>query len=102
IILIIKGSKIQFVVQLETKVNKLKKLYEEFIIIVDALPNSDNLELINVKTFEDLLDLEQSLKIPIMYFDEDEDTKVFAIYTDKYLYRKIFDNDSSTLKEKKL
>ncbi|MEG1506337.1 MAG: DUF5305 family protein, partial [Bacilli bacterium] len=91
-LLIYKASKIQFAVDLDGKVNKLIKLYEEAIIVVKELPSNVGLEKVNVKTFEDLLDLEQSLKIPIMYFNESDDKKVFAIYADKYVYQKIFIN----------
>lgn len=48
--------------------NLLKK-YEEIIITIEELPNTDGLEMIEITDFNDLIDLEETLKIPIMYLN---------------------------------
>lgn len=50
----------------EQKNNLLKK-YEQIIITIEELPNVEGLETIEITDFNDLIDLEETLKIPIMY-----------------------------------
>ncbi|MEG2511330.1 MAG: DUF5305 family protein [Bacilli bacterium] len=89
ILILIRCSRINIAVNLEAKVNKLLKLYEQSIIIVSELPSKNGLEVVDIKKFSDLIDLEQSLKIPIMFLNKSDELKVFAIFSDKYIYRLI-------------
>ena len=51
------------------KNNNLLKKYEEIIIKIEELPNIEGLELIEINDFNDLIDLEETLKQPIMYLN---------------------------------
>lgn len=51
------------------KNNSLLKKYEEIIIKIEELPNIDGLEIIEITEFNDLIDLEETLKLPIMYIN---------------------------------
>lgn len=51
------------------KNNNLLKKYEEIIITIEELPKTDGLETIEITEFNDLIDLEETLKIPIMYIN---------------------------------
>ena len=39
------------------------------VIKIEELPNSNNLETIEITDFNDLIDLEETLKLPIMYIN---------------------------------
>ena len=48
--------------------NKLLKTYSEILVEVEELPELDeNITLIDVTNFDDMIDLEEELKSPIMY-----------------------------------
>jgi len=51
------------------KNNGLLKKYEEIIIKIEELPNNSGLETIEITDFNDLIDLEETLKLPIMYIN---------------------------------
>lgn len=51
------------------KNNSLLKKYEQIIITIEELPNIDGLETIEITEFNDLIDLEETLKLPIMYIN---------------------------------
>ena len=51
------------------KNNTLLKKYEQIIIKIEELPNVDGLETIEITEFNDLIDLEETLKLPIMYLN---------------------------------
>jgi len=51
------------------KNNNLLKKYEQIIITIEELPNIDGLETIEITEFNDLIDLEETLKLPIMYIN---------------------------------
>ena len=51
------------------KNNTLLKKYEEIIITIEELPNIEGLETIEISEFNDLIDLEETLKQPIMYLN---------------------------------
>lgn len=71
------------------KLNKLLKTYSEILVEVEELPELDeNITLIDVTNFDDMIDLEEELKSPIMYEEtiKGEQT-VFVIAIDGYAYR---------------
>jgi len=51
------------------KNNNLLRKYEEIIITIEELPNIEGLETIEITDFNDLIDLEETLKLPIMYLN---------------------------------
>ena len=61
-----KKTKVQL---FKEKNNNLLKKYEQIIITIEELPNLDGLETIEIIEFNDLIDLEETLKLPIMYIN---------------------------------
>lgn len=99
IYLIIKTSKINFMSAYLLKLNKILKMYNDIIITVEELPEANDLEVIDLKDFESLVDLEQEIRKPIMYARIDESLNVFAIYTSSFVYRYVFDEEEYVWKE---
>lgn len=93
IFFIIKTCKINFMSGYLIRLNKILKLYDDIIITVEDLPECNDLEVVELKDFESLVDLEQELRKPIMYSKVDESLSVFAIYTSTFVYRYIFDEE---------
>ena len=72
------------------KKNSLLKKYEEIIIKVNELPNTDGLETIEIAEFNDLIDLEETLKSPIMYINIIPNKEAwFIIIHNNFFYRYI-------------
>lgn len=68
--------------------SKLMKNYSEIIIEVESLPDFNDLEVLDVKTFEDMVDIEEEIKSPIIYYEVMPNTESwFVIVTDKYVYK---------------
>jgi len=63
---------------------------EDIIAEVETLPNLTKLEIIDVKTFDDLLDIEEELRKPILFNEIDKERESwFIIMDDKRAYRHI-------------
>ena len=67
------------------KVEKILKNYAEILVLVDSIPNHDSLQTINIVKFEDMLDLEEELRVPILYYQMLSEVHFF-IMTDTYFY----------------
>lgn len=93
IILIVKTCRINFMSGYLIRLNKILKMYDDIIITVEDLPECNDLEVVELKDFESLVDLEQQLRKPIMYSKVDESLSVFAVYTSTFVYRYIFDEE---------
>lgn len=100
IFLIIKTCNITIISEYMMRLNKILKMYDDLIIKVDNLPEVGELEVVDLKDFESLVDLEQELRIPIMYAKIDESLNIFAIYTSNFVYRYIFDEEEYIWNEK--
>lgn len=70
--------------------DKYIKSYGEIMVEVEELPNVSELEIIEVKAFDDMIDLEEELKVPILYKETvyGRETR-FVIVVDNYAYRHI-------------
>ena len=69
---------------------KIMKEYSEIIVEVESELTFEDLEIIDIKTFEDMVDIEEGIKSPILYYEIEKDNESwFVITTDKYLYRYI-------------
>ena len=76
------------------KLNKLLKQFGEIIVEINSEVNKDNSQVIDVKTFSELLDLEDELKIPILFYEIIVDKLgEFTITHNNIVYRYILDND---------
>lgn len=72
------------------KNNNLLKKYEEIIIKIENLPNVEGLETIEITDFNDLIDLEETIKIPIMYLNIIPNKESWFILIDNnFFYRYI-------------
>ena len=68
--------------------NKILKEYADIIAETDNMPNLENYDVINVKNFNDLVDVEEELHSPILYFDVKEDVEsVFVIVNNNTVYK---------------
>lgn len=70
----------------ERELDRLLKNYGEIIVEVEELPNLNDLELLNIKEFDDMIDIEEEIKSPII-FKELNESAWFIIVSDKYVYR---------------
>lgn len=72
------------------KLKKIMKTYSNIIVEVETEFDFEDLEILDIKTFEDIVDIEEEIKSPILYYEIEEDEESwFVITTDKYLYRYI-------------
>ncbi len=72
---------------------KLKKIFKNFGEIIVEVSNEldyKDMHIINVKKFEDMIDLEEELRIPILHYEKEKDFESwFMIVKEKQLYRYI-------------
>ena len=68
--------------------NKILKEYADIIAETHNMPDLDKYDVINVKNFNDLVDVEEELHSPILYFDVKENTEsVFVILNNNTAYK---------------
>lgn len=73
--------------------NQILKKYEEIIIKIDGLPSVEDLEIIELSDFNDLIDIEETVKMPIMYLNIQKNKESwFMIIHNNYFYRYKFKN----------
>lgn len=71
-------------------VKRILKNYDQAIVKTLSLPNLRNYRVIDVETFEDMLDARDNLQKPILFYeDKEQDCDVFVIINDQeaYCYR---------------
>lgn len=69
-------------------VNKIMKEYADVIAETHNMPDLSRYDIVNIKNFNDMVDIEEELHSPIIYFEIEENAKcVFLILTDKTAYR---------------
>lgn len=69
-------------------VNKIFKEYEDIIAETHNMPDLNKYDVVNIKNFKDMVDIEEELHSPIIYFEIEEDAKcVFLILHEKTAYR---------------
>lgn len=67
---------------------KIMRDYAEIIVEVDLPPDPEGYEIIDIKNFDDMVDIEEEIKSPILYYEMEKDAEsLFTIITDKYIYR---------------
>lgn len=77
-----------------TTLDKLLKEYGDIIVEINSEINKDDLQVIEVKNFNEMLDLEEELKIPIMFYEIIEDVLgEFTITHNNILYRFILKDE---------
>lgn len=69
-------------------VNKIMKEYGDIIAETHNMPDLNKYDIVNIKNFTDMVDIEEELHSPIIYFEIEENEKcVFLIMNDKTAYR---------------
>lgn len=69
-------------------VNKILKEYADVIAETHNMPDLAKYDIVNIKNFNDMVDIEEELHSPIIYFEIEENAKcVFLILTEKTAYR---------------
>lgn len=77
----------------EKTIRKIQKEYGDIVIEVNTLENLDDFTIIDVKNFNEMLDLEQELRIPIMMYEETSTGPCwFTIAHNSLLYRCTYNN----------
>ena len=68
--------------------NKIQKEYADIIAETHNMPDLDKYDVINVANFNDLVDIEEELHSPILYFEVRENTEsVFVILNNNTAYK---------------
>lgn len=69
---------------------KIKKDYDEIIVDLSTMPDIDEYQLIEVETFEELMDLEEEVHVPILHYETIENKEsIFIIIYQNLAYRYI-------------
>lgn len=72
------------------EVEKILKEYEERIITVSNFINYDKVEIVDVTSFDELLELSNETLEPIIYWQRKKDEVWFSIIKNSVLYRYVF------------
>lgn len=68
--------------------HKIKKDYDSIIVDVDNAIDFTNFTIFEIKTIEELVDLEEELRIPILFYEKKKARVCyFVIIKDHYMYR---------------
>lgn len=74
--------------QYQKELNRILKNYGEVIVEVGNKMDMSNLQLLEIKSIEDMIDLEEELKTPILYYEKEENMEGwFMIKKDDQLFR---------------
>ena len=75
--------------------HKIMKDYSEIIIESSTNLNYDELEILDIKTFDDMVDIEEELKSPIMVYERIKNKESwFIVVNGNYAYRYILNADN--------
>ena len=77
--------------KIKIKVMKILRKYKEIIVEVESMPNINGKNIIDVKGFEELITIEEEIRLPILFYEENENEYeyVFLIIDENVVYRKI-------------
>ena len=63
----------------EIKLKKILSSYDSIIVTLDEMPNIENLSKIRVKTFNELIDVYNEVRMPINYYEQEQKSYFFII-----------------------
>lgn len=76
------------------KLNKILKNYGDVIIEIVTPVNEDNLNVVEVKNFNEIMDLEEELRVPIMFYETiDYEEGEFSLVHGDIIYRFVLKNE---------
>ena len=70
----------------EKEIKRILKEYGDIIVEINTLMDISKMAIIEVKSIRELIDLESELRIPILYYEE-ENESWFMIIQGRQLYR---------------
>lgn len=74
--------------------NKIMKSYADIIVEISNLANLEDLEILDIKNFDDMVDAEEELKSPILLYEIEKNKESwFIIVNGKYAYRYILNGE---------
>lgn len=75
--------------------NKILKNYGEVIVEVEKFNVQDKDTILSIKTIDDMIDLEEELHIPVIYYEKYKEREGwFIIQHDNHIYRYILKNET--------
>lgn len=75
--------------------NKILKAYGDIIVEVSNTMNFEGLEMLEIKNFDDMIDIEEELKSPILMYETKEGMECyFIVVNDKYAYVYVLSDDN--------
>lgn len=81
------------------KLNKILKDYGDIIAETVTIPSLEEQEVLEIKEFVDLVDIEEELKIPIIFYEKRKNKEGwFILNHGRYIYRYILKDGSKTKK----
>lgn len=87
-LLLVKAYKISEKDRYEYEINKIFKSYAEILVAIEEIPEHLSLKNIKVSNFKDMIDVNEELHLPIIYFENKNEVDFF-IMSDIYCYEYI-------------
>ena len=79
----------------DRELSKILGAYKDILVASKQLVDLSNYKIIDIEVFEDMLDVEQELRLPIIYKEVKEDSETwFIIINNDQAWRYILNNDS--------
>lgn len=76
------------------KLNKILKDHDQVVVEIDQVPKVKNATVIEIKQFKDMIDIQQELHIPILYYKSEEITEnSFYIIHNNQIYKYIINSE---------
>ena len=75
--------------KIKIRVKKILRKYREIIVEIEEMPNINGKNVIDVKGFEELITIEEEIRVPILFYEKNEEEYVFLIISESVVYRKI-------------
>lgn len=76
------------------KLNKILKDHDQVVVEVESLPKIKNATIIEIKQFKDMIDIQQELHIPILYYKSEIVTEnTFYIIHNNQVYKYVINSE---------
>ena len=80
------------------KLNKILKDHDQVVVEVETIPKVKNATIIEIKQFKDMIDIQQELHIPILYYKSEILTEnSFYIIHNNQIYRYVINSEMEQL-----
>lgn len=80
------------------KLNKILKDHDQVVVEVETVPKVKNATIIEIKQFKDMIDIQQELHIPILYYKSETLTEnSFYIIHNNQIYRYVINSEMEQL-----